>query len=166
MVGAISPQTLLSNDTLCLDIAFPFAIAYDDLYIDSLGLGSRAWYAVSKLKERSIQVLDYYDTNVTDCQIVYAKNPDFVLDIEDEVLSGYSLAPNPVIQSITINIEDKTIGECQISIYNTAGVLLQQSIEDGSQPIMVDMIKFPQGMYLIQIKSNNKLLINHVINKL
>jgi|JI7StandDraft_1071085.scaffolds.fasta_scaffold09186_4 hypothetical protein len=166
VVGAISPQTFLSNDTLCLDIAFPFAIAYDDWYIDSLGPSYRAWYAVSKLKERANQVLEYYDTNVSDCQIVYAKNPDFVLDVEKEVLSGYSIAPNPVSHSITINIDDKAIGECHIAIYNSSGVILQQSIADGSQPIIVDMFKFPQGMYLIQIKSKNKNLINHLINKL
>lgn len=101
-------------------------------------------------------MLEYYDTNVSDCQIVYAKNPDFVLDVEKEVLSGYSIAPNPVSHSITINIDDKAMGECHIAIYNSSGVILQQSIADGSQPIIVDMFRFPQGMYLIQIKSKIK----------
>ncbi|HRG27060.1 MAG TPA: T9SS type A sorting domain-containing protein [Chitinophagales bacterium] len=164
-IGAISPQTLYSNDTLCLDVAFPFAIAYDDLFIDSLGLGSRAWYAVAKLKERANLVIDYYDNNISDCQILYAKNPDFVANVEEEMLLGYSIFPNPVSSAITIDFDDKTIGECHIAIYSAAGVLMQTSIVDGSRSIILDLHKFPEGMYLIQIKSNNKILVNHVVNK-
>lgn len=120
-IGSVSPQTLGVGDTICLDMALPAAIAYDTLYLDSLGVGRHPWYSISKLKERATNILDFYNTTYSDCSIIYLRNPDFVEGVEQEQLLAAKIYPNPANTVINIEMRNQIPGVKLIEIWNAFG---------------------------------------------
>ncbi len=75
--------------------------------------------------------------------------------------SKFKLYPNPVIDMLTIDINEE--GNYNIEMYNTKGdLLLQQNFCLGNR---VDLTIFPSGIYFIIISNNNKYCYDEIIYK-
>ncbi len=87
-----------------------------------------------------------------------------VASTNDNLLSLISVHPNPVINSLTIELpQDITVQE--VLIYNTQGELINAPVNYATAVINVDMQHIAAGAYLIKVKSDNA-VINFPIVKL
>jgi hypothetical protein len=152
-IGSVSPQTLGVGDTICLDMALPAAIAYDTLYLDSLGVGRHPWYSISKLKERATNILDFYNTTYSDCSIIYLRNPDFVEGVEQEQLLAAKIYPNPANTVINIEMRNQIPGVKLIEIWNAFGQKVLTTELFDTDVVQINVNEFPVGLYFIQINS-------------
>lgn len=152
-LGSAGPNTLNMGDTICVDMAFPAAIAYDTLFLDSLGLGYYPWYAVSKLKERAASIQDFYNTTYSDCSIVYLRNPDFIEGVEQEQLLAAKIYPNPTNTVINIEMRYQIPGVKSIEIWNAFGQKILATDLFDTDVAQIKVNEFPVGLYFIQINS-------------
>jgi len=87
---------------------------------------------------------------------------DVLLDMEEWKNENIKIFPNPTKN--IINIEVDKISNTEIYIYDVSGkLMLQQKIKAKKTPI--DIQKWAQGMYIIQIHNEKKLLSVYVVKK-
>jgi hypothetical protein len=97
------------------------------------------------------------------------------IQVTEEVLSGiispiaiqnYTLYPNPVINTLNIDIFANENKNTQIQIINTAGQIVfttNQSLYNGPNNISLDVNNLPQGVYFVRINANSNYEINKFI---
>jgi hypothetical protein len=163
-LASVDPKMLLVNDTLCLDIAFPFAIAYDTTGLDSLGLGNLSWLAVAKLKERAAAVIDFYMNTVNECSLGYTANPDFVGTVNDESGNMFEIFPNPATETVYIRTKMPLTESTIVEVFNAAGVKVggQQLVNENTT---FDLAEFSSGLYLFYISNEKNITETMVVCK-
>lgn len=85
-----------------------------------------------------------------------------VLGIKDETstVTSWSLYPNPVIDNLTVSLEMKEYTQAEVSIYNLTGQKSwsgSETLNAGTNRIVIPMASFRPGMYYLRIKSANGL---------
>lgn len=76
------------------------------------------------------------------------------------------LYPNPVTESV--NIEVNSIKDVSVSVYNMAGVRVQQSVIESKQGMArgsIDMKEYSSGLYMFKSVVEGKMVVNKVIKK-
>lgn len=75
-----------------------------------------------------------------------------------------SIYPNPSSHLLHINVENSA--ECSISILNTVGNVVLETIyssKNGSTPLPIDISSFEKGIYYVKISAANKHLVQKVV---
>lgn len=85
--------------------------------------------------------------------------------LENVKYTNLNIYPNPASNKITIEIPEKYVSSGLIDIYDQTGrKLLTIPIENKSL-INIDISKFSNGIYIVQIKNNNDIVIQKLIKK-
>lgn len=144
-ICATGPFTLDTTQSICLDIALPFAIR--------AGTDHNAMVAV--LRERTQEIIDFYDVNFSDCAITGEKNADYVPDgVEQLVITGVSFYPNPVENYMVIEPgHDMKNGRLQI--LNAAGELMAVLNNINGRTIRLDNPGLAPGIYLFRLSDES-----------
>ncbi|WP_338815394.1 T9SS type A sorting domain-containing protein [Bernardetia sp. Wsw4-3y2] len=77
-----------------------------------------------------------------------------------------SIYPNPSQEFVSFSIQNKNGGKQVISLYNTLGFIVYQEVFDKKERLLegkIDLTKFPKGMYIIELKSNNQCITKKII---
>jgi hypothetical protein len=102
-----------------------------------------------------------YQSNTDICESDYSNEDCFAVGIESpKAEAGLNIYPNPAMDHLVINpgrsISDK---EISVSLYNSSGSLLQSEyrMNDNGEEIIINLEKFPSGIYWIMISRNNQI---------
>ncbi|MEL6626273.1 MAG: reprolysin-like metallopeptidase [Bacteroidota bacterium] len=83
----------------------------------------------------------------------------------DELLdAGIQIRPNPAQEVFTLVIEDLTLAEGVLSLYNVNGQLVRQVTVSGTQT-QVAIEDLQEGMYLVQFQSGDKLWTSKLLKQ-
>jgi hypothetical protein len=151
---------------------------FDSLYADTAGQGimiernyiEYKWLA----KDQKIPVLHCIQDDLLGTTVIY---PDIYRDLtvglnQQLVSTELKVFPNPVSKSLTIEIDRVNQGTVSIRILNATGQLIYEEnfekTDSFSQKheLKGDFTKFPNGLYLIELRQANticqsKFLIQH-----
>ena len=72
--------------------------------------------------------------------------------IESPVMKLY---PNPAQNVLNIEVRDRIPRNVEISLYNTAGVMVSRFTEPGQQRISIPVGNLPAGIYFLQLRSDD-----------
>lgn len=70
-----------------------------------------------------------------------------------------SIYPNPSQEFVSFSIQNKNEEKQVVSLYNTLGFVIYQEVFDKKDTFLegkIDLTKFPKGIYIIELKSNNQ----------
>ncbi len=92
--------------------------------------------------------------NQPDCETCFC---DMLLSIEEPIvdLSTLNVFPNPARETVVISMENKTIPEAQVNIYNSNGRLVFHSYNRILKSISVDVGNWTSGLYVVLVKGKN-----------
>ncbi|MDD3860331.1 MAG: T9SS type A sorting domain-containing protein [Bacteroidales bacterium] len=141
-VISAGPYSLKAGETLCFDIAFPWAKDYNGTNLTSLGL----------LRDKANALISYFDDYGYTCE-------HQSLGIDQLNNNLFSIFPNPSNGLINIGFLSEFSGTATIEVYSTDGKIMQKF--ETAQPENVINIDNP-GLYLIVVKYGNKQLIKRV----
>ena len=163
-LASVDPKMLQVNDTLCFDLAFPYAIAYDTTGLVSQGLGNLSWLAVAKLKERAAAVIDFYLNTVDECSLGYTANPDFVGAVNEESNNMFEIFPNPATEIVYIRTNMPLTESTTVEVFNAGGVKVggHQLVNENTA---FDMSEFSAGLYLFYISNEKNITETLVVCK-
>ncbi|MBC8047149.1 MAG: T9SS type A sorting domain-containing protein [Fimbriimonadaceae bacterium] len=150
-VGATGPFLLQPGQSLCYDIALPFAFRDGTGHLEM----------ISVLRQRTQDVIDFYSTNFSVCKIENETNPDFdtTLSVEQEVLIGVEVFPNPAKNNITIDLGNSFLmRDAKIEILNTVGEILISKENIAGNSITINDLLLPQGLYFYNLKEANSII--------
>jgi PKD repeat protein len=93
-----------------------------------------------------------------------------ILGIRDEVMlaNEWSVYPNPVVDNLTISVDMKKETTAEIGIYNMAGVMVTRmpvTLNSGNNSIRVSTASLPVGVYTMQVRSAEGLIMTSRIVK-
>ncbi|HQW04440.1 MAG: T9SS type A sorting domain-containing protein [Flavobacteriales bacterium] len=110
-VGSVGPFTLAANDTLCIDLAFPYAH----------GAGAGPLWSVPDLLQRAAAVQAFYNAQDYACN----STPDIVTAVQakDEI-ADVRLFPNPTTDRLTVT-GLKPDGLHNFQVFDLAGQLVR-----------------------------------------
>lgn len=74
------------------------------------------------------------------------------IGVDEDVLTGITLFPNPVIDALHISAEE---GIHSVIILNINGKLMKEQIFGSPEDISMDVADFPVGVYLIQLQTES-----------
>jgi hypothetical protein len=121
--------------------------------MDIPGIGSLRCYSEPELGSF------YYENLPCDTLTTF---PDYTIGIPNGHM--FRLYPNPVTDYLNIEFIDQPGSWCYLEIYNNNGEkLLKKEFYSVDR---VDMSKFPNGIYFLNIKNNNKIYYNGIICKI
>ncbi len=153
-LGSIRPVSINAGDTMCLDMAFISAFAFDTVYASGTFTTIPALGATEILKQRSQDILDFYNANYEACMVAYANNPDFESGVEQEVLLGLQLSPNPAKDFVIVRTGNLQITDIQV--VDMGGKRIDVDIEDISGPeLQIDVNALSSGLYLVRCLTND-----------
>ncbi len=140
-VGSIGPYSLSSGDTLCVDLAYPYARS-----ITGGAIGSR-----EAMRTRAVAIRDWYAGYAVDC--------DAPSDINVAVREGkdppFRLWPNPTTGDIMVNLGYAN-GPFAYRIFDIAGSLVTSGKnEDLEEVSFLDLAHLANGTYLLRIDQGN-----------
>ncbi len=78
----------------------------------------------------------------------------------NEKSTKFSAYPNPFDEEITIQFQNDTNGIVQLNVYSYSGQLIEKilnnQMESGIQTIKLNMEKFPEGIYFLELNNTGK----------
>lgn len=148
-IGSIRPISFNSGDTACVDIALTATFGPEVLTYGGITCYIPAFNAVEILKQHIADVRTWYDANVDACAIRYEAG-DEVMTVEQELLTGARVFPNPASGSLRVEaIDGKTIATIQLIQVNGQVV---QTLQPGSASIsIIPVEQLPAGLYQVTI---------------
>lgn len=140
-VGSSGPYALAADASLCFDIALPFAQRD----------GLDTYQMISVLRERTQDIIDYYNENFSACAIENEENPDYVPDgVEQLVITGVSFYPNPVENYMVIE-PGHDIKNGRLQILNAAGELMDNLDNINGHWIRLNNPGLAPGIYMFRL---------------
>ena len=83
---------------------------------------------------------------------------------ENRSVQAISVSPIPASGMIKISSEFKT--PCSVKIVDLAGkIIFNQSIYDNSKTVSLDLTGIPAGIYILEITSGNKSVVEKIVLK-
>jgi len=73
--------------------------------------------------------------------------------LEDAVSSSWDLYPNPVLNKLTVNTQDKTVQ--QYALFNALGQEIEVPLVSSGQYLVLDMSALKSGLYLLVVEADN-----------
>jgi len=149
-VGSIGPFTLGPGDTLCIDLAFPFANA----------ASGGALASVAALKTRAHNLNGWYGAQHFACLSQQLPNGITELDA-----GHFALYPNPTNGSITM--ERAEHGEqAQIEVHAMSGRLVMQADwRASSTRIGLDVSSLPSGIYAVEVRTQEGVQVQRLVKQ-
>ena len=137
-VGATGPFDFAPGDTLCIDMAFPFARATT----------GGAYASVEALKLRAIAVQAFYDAQNIGC----SSNPDVANGIsETRNSTGLRLYPNPANNTLYIERERGT-APAQVIVRSMSGATVATAVWPREQQrLIIDLSDIAPGVYAVEV---------------
>jgi plastocyanin len=83
------------------------------------------------------------------------------LELNENALNTITISPNPSNGIFSINSANLDIIEVEIEIYNLQGTVVYKASTFANESI--DLCQQPKGIYLLKVKSGNKVLTNKII---
>lgn len=139
-VGSIGPFTLTPSDTLCVDLAYPFARAASGLPLESL----------SALLDRTSALRTWYAAQNVGCQEV----PDVIAAIPSNLeLGALLIYPNPTRGFVTIQ-RSTSESRASVSIVDARGVMVgtPRTWFAGTSNLQLDVNRVAPGYYVIRVQ--------------
>lgn len=136
-IGSAGPFTLAPGDTLCMDIAYPFANAPS---------GGRS-ASLAMLKQRVQALHDWYAADGLYC----SEYTPITVAIRSDPANEFHLYPNPTSSQFTIERGTSAV-PAQVQVIATSGrVLLETAWPAHERKLSVAIGDFPAGLYVIHI---------------
>ena len=112
----------------------------------------------------SVNSVDVTETKTDACEGI-AETFDVTIDqcvgIQDITVDKINIYPNPAKNKINIDFNDNIVKFVEFSLINTQGKVVFYNdlvVTDGSLSKTIDLDGVPEGLYLITVKSNERLL--------
>ncbi len=75
----------------------------------------------------------------------------------------YEINPNPTTGIFNIKFQNPLIGEVEINLTNIFGKTSVLNFDKNQQPVSIDLSTYPKGIYLLTIKTNDKVFTEKVV---
>lgn len=145
--GIISagPYNLAKNESICVDLAFPYARDLSGTFLTAIGL----------LRDKAAAIIQFFD----DCGYACNNNEaGFLSDYIEKV--GFEIFPNPSYESVEINLSAvKTLNKI-ITVYTSDGRIINK-ISTNENTVRLDFAE--KGMYIIAVETSNVLSTKKLI---
>lgn len=76
--------------------------------------------------------------------------------INEVIDSGIGVYPNPTTGVVIISIDETISGYCDVAVYNSAGIIVNEIRAEVSNEIKIDLSDLISGSYLLKINTGNK----------
>lgn len=139
-------------------IELPFLWQYRDFF----------WFETNTIFQYQINELEsgikqLIVTNVNGDQAYFysthtVSNPNFNKDL-------FKVYPNPVIDTLSIDISEISDKNLQLYIYNLNGKILKKSNLVGGEILNLDISEFPKSNIILLIKKDNNVIYNQILSK-
>lgn len=136
------PYSLKSGESLCFDIAFPFAKDYNGSNLS----------AISLLREKAAGIIEFYDEYGFDCD-------NNILDVAKIVENDISIYPNPSAGNINLSFSQEFTGSAVITLYSIDGKPMREFVTANQENIL--NISEP-GLYLVVVKLKDKIITKRI----
>ncbi|MEO8733595.1 MAG: T9SS type A sorting domain-containing protein [Flavobacteriales bacterium] len=149
-VGSIGPYTLSPGDTLCVDLAFPYANAPSGGALASVGA----------LKTRAHALHGWYDAQHFAC--LSQQLPTGITELD---AGHFALYPNPTNGSITL--ERAEHGEqALVQVHAMSGSLVMQEYWRASATrIALDVSSLPAGIYAVEVRTQEGVQVRRLVKQ-
>jgi hypothetical protein len=150
-VGSIGPYSLAPGDTLCIDIAYPYANAASGGAIAS----------VAALKARAQALRDWYAMQDMSC----SSYPEVFAGIPELRVSTIALYPNPTNGSITLERAEHGEGAL-VQVHAMSGRLVMQTDwRASSTRIGLDVSSLPAGIYALEVRTQEGVQVRRLVKQ-
>jgi hypothetical protein len=85
--------------------------------------------------------------------------------VNDVIDSGFAIYPNPTTGVVIIGIDETTSDYCEVTVYNSAGTIVNVLRAEISNEIKIDLSDLIPGSYLLKISIGNELLTKMLIKQ-
>jgi hypothetical protein len=148
-IGSIGPLTLNAGDTLCVDMAFPFALAPSGNRLESLGA----------LMQRSAAIHAWYATQDVQCDEI----PDHITHVPQIASLEMGLYPVPAQDQVTVRCPQGKTG-AELQLLNGMGQVVRTlAWPAGREEMRVDLHGVPNGLYVVRLSSASERLTRSLV---
>ncbi len=134
-VGVTGPFVFYPDESICIDLAFPFARDYDGDHISAIAL----------LRERTSQIISFYQTQESGC---ITDNLSIEIFSNKLDISAY---PNPFNNELIISV--CTQDDYSLSIFDINGKIVYIEKFQFTDRISLNLDNLMSGMYFVSINS-------------
>ncbi len=136
-VSSIGPLTIEAGDTLCVDMAFPFARAASGDRLES----------IAALKVRAQALRDRYDAQGVACNVV----PDLITRVAASAPLQFNVFPIPASDRVTIACSMMQ-GKATLQLLDATGRIVRaMAWPTGSDQVVLDLNGIRNGSYFISL---------------
>jgi len=148
-IGSIGPLTLNTGDTLCVDMAFPFALAPSGNRLESL----------DALKLRSVAIHAWYASQGVQCDEI----PDLITHVKEVAPLEMALYPVPAQDQVTVRCPQLKTG-AELQLLNGMGqVVRTMAWPEGREEMRVDLNGVPNGLYVARLSNASDRLMRSLV---
>ncbi len=141
-VISAGPYSFKPGESLCFDLAFPWAKDYDGTNLTSLSL----------LREKAGALISFFDDYGFECG-------NQMLGTDKFIDNDFSVYPNPSWGNIHLSLDSGFSGVATISVYSSEGKLIQEFDTNNSEnQLSIDQ----PGLYIIIVKAGNKQSVKRI----
>ena len=90
---------------------------------------------------------------------------DSTLSIEDFFEAGVSIYPNPATDALNIDIQNESLSDLTVTIYDLSGRKVKTQAINGGLVNSVDLFNFRTGMYMLTIADGTQVVLSKKIVK-
>ena len=162
-----------SGTTITMLSSLPVTITENNGVLSTVSGDSYQWYlngfAITSATNQSLTITGngFYSVSVTYSSGCVGTSPDFAYNVVgiDELSSNISIFPNPTNGLVTISTNRLENGTSTIQVKDLSGRIVLDPITITSATSQVDLFNLNEGMYIIEIVSNNTILSRKSIVK-
>ncbi len=147
--GSIGPLTLNAGDTLCVDMAFPFALAPSGNRLESL----------DALILRSAAIHAWYATQDVQCDEI----PNLIAQVQEATPLEMALYPVPARDQVTVRCPQLT-ASAELQLLNGMGQVVRTlAWPAGREEMRVDLSGVPNGLYIVRLSNASDRLTRSLV---
>lgn len=162
-----------SGTTITMLSSPPVTITENNGVLSTVSGDSYQWYlngfAITGATNQSLTITGngFYSVSVSYSSGCVGTSPDFAYNVVglDELTSSISIFPNPTNGLVTICTNRVENGTATIQVKDLSGRIVLDPITISSATSQVDLFNLNEGMYIIEIVSNNTILSRKSIVK-
>lgn len=148
-IGSIGPLTLNMGDTLCVDMAFPFALAPSGNRLESL----------DALILRSAAIHAWYATQDVNCDEI----PNLIAHVKEATRLEMALYPVPAQDQVMVRCPQLNSG-AELQLLNGMGQVVRTlAWPAGREEIRVDLNGVPNGLYIVRLSNASDRLTRSLV---
>jgi hypothetical protein len=153
-LSIVGPLTVSSGETICLDVAFPYARDYAGNNLTSINI----------LKERVKSIRAFYNNQHYDCPVITTNTKEAEKDNHN-----IFIYPNPSEGVFHMQLNQLRVHQnYQIEIFNAMGTVVYRSKNLTTQEsgnFEIDISDHPSGIYFVRIQHGDRVYSEKIIMK-